>query len=851
MKKYLKIIISFIIFSISIIKLKAELSSINFKDVLTTVQDRSLPSIIALITVSFLSIWVLSLYDYVLVKSQKLDVPLMKTIKVSWIINSLNALIGFGGVIGSTIRYNYFQNYTQSDEEKNDLKKNISLMLISMLTGLAVLSFFVVFDIFSPSYLLAKKPILKITLFILVILLPIFLLATTIKPPVPRDRYLSLKYTLVSVLDYFSVSLVMFLSLKFVGVQVDFWHMETVFIIAAIAGLISMVPGGLGAFDVIFLLGMTHQFDLKEGPILLALVFYRLTYYILPFLLGLILSISELQYVLKDKNNESEAKPSSQISLFTKEFGTILIDITKKRVQVLIRWAIIALFVLGNLFFLQDAFFGIFAISSAETNVFIFLFATIYLLASFYLIPNYVGLYYGSKETFKNLLILLSLIVISQIVLFNQLFFIEGFIFSFILLLVLFLARNNFPVQLTIRYRKEKAIWFITLISLMVCLYGIYQTASLFDFYLFKNFGLYCLGLSLSWFAYILIHRYYLRHQFTFAQLAEAEDMSSDTNDYEEVITSFSGGNLANLGFLPANNVLVHQKLNVACIYQENNYSILILGDPVGNTDNFFPFINLIHDYATNIGKELIFYQTSTDYIHIYTEFKYHLFNLGEEAEVAVNEFKITGNKGKSFRQLLNKQQNEALTFQIEEASESLIKELQPISDEWLGDRKEMSFSLGSFDESYLLKQDIATIRNSEGEAIAFASMMPAYVDGKISIDLIRWKEHPSIPMMDLLYLHLILWAQENDYQIFNLGMSPLSRSFTRDSGLLSTIITSVYQNSSSLYSFKGLRNYKNKFKPKWAPRYLVFPRRLPVSEALLISYKNIHPRKKEKSVSR
>jgi phosphatidylglycerol lysyltransferase len=75
--------------------------------------------------------------------------------------------------------------------------------------------------------------------------------------------------------------------------------MESVFIIAAIAGLISMVPGGLGAFDVVFLLGMTQQFDVSKSSVLLALVFYRLAYYILPFFLGLVLSISELQLILR------------------------------------------------------------------------------------------------------------------------------------------------------------------------------------------------------------------------------------------------------------------------------------------------------------------------------------------------------------------------------------------------------------------------------------------------------------------------------------------------------------------------------------------------------------------------
>ncbi|MDT2866069.1 phosphatidylglycerol lysyltransferase domain-containing protein [Vagococcus carniphilus] len=838
MKKFLKFFVAFSIFLISAWKLKSELASINFKDVYNVIQNRSFTSIAILVGVSLLGIWILSLYDLVLVRSQKLKVPLLKTIKMSWIINSLNTLIGFGGIIGSTIRYNYFQNFTSNNKEKNELKKSISLLLLSMITGIGVLSILVVSNVFSASYLLDQKPILKIGLFILAALLPIFLIITIVKPPVASDRWLSLKYTCVSVLDYLFVGIVMFLALRFVDVHVSFWEMESVFIIATIAGLISMVPGGLGAFDVIFLLGMTHQFDIKEGPVLLALVFYRLAYYILPFFFGLILSVSELQLLVKNK-----LSTENNFFIFTKEFGTIVVDITKKRVQTLMRWFILVIFSIGSLYFLQDAIFGLFYIATEESNRFLLFFSVLYTVISVYMLPNYMGVYYGSKEAYKNLFFMLGIILLCQIVLFSTILFVESFVFTFIFGVVLYLSRNTFNNHLTIRYRREKFIWLFTLMFLFFILDSTYYTAEYFKLNLFRELIIYPLIFSAIWFIYLYVNRYRLRHKYTFSCLVEEENMSDNPDDFKEIIETFEGNNLANLGFLPSNQVLVDKELSTAAIFKENSYYILMLGDPVGNKENFFPFIKKIHDYATSIGKELIFYQTTTENIHIYTEFNYTLFNLGEEGELDVTTFKTSGNKGKVFRQLLNKQEQEELSFQIESSTPELLKEIKPVSDEWLGIRKEMTFSLGNFDEDYLLKQDIATLRDKNNRVIAFASMMPAYVDGKISVDLIRWKEHPSIQMMDLLYLDLILWAKENGYTIFNLGMAPLSSTFEKSNGLLGTVTTSIYHNSSSLYSFKGLRNYKNKYKPNWQPRYLVYPRRLLVSQALLQSYRTIHPK--------
>ncbi|MFC6347733.1 phosphatidylglycerol lysyltransferase domain-containing protein [Vagococcus carniphilus] len=838
MKKFIKFFVAFSIFLISAWKLKSELASINFKDVYNVIQNRSFTSIAVLVGVSLLGIWILSLYDLVLVKSQKLKVPLLKTIKMSWIINSLNTLIGFGGIIGSTIRYNYFQNYTTNEKEKTELKKSISLLLLSMITGIGVLSILVVSNVFSASYLLEQKPVLKIGLFVLAALLPIFLIVTIAKPPVASDRFLSLKYTCVSVLDYLFVGIVMFLALRFVEVHVSFWQMESVFIIATIAGLISMVPGGLGAFDVVFLLGMTHQFDIKEGPVLLALVFYRLAYYILPFFFGLVLSVSELQLLVKEKFNTE-----NNFIIFTKEFGTIVVDITKKRVQTLMRWFILVIFAVGSLYFLQDAIFGLFYIATEESNRFLLFFSVLYTVISVYMLPNYMGVYYGSKEAYKNLFLMLGIILLCQIVLFSTILFVESFVFTFIFGVVLYLSRNTFNNHLTIRYRREKFIWLFTLMFLFFILDSTYYTAEYFKLNLFRELIIYPLIFSAIWFIYLYVNRYRLRHKYTFSCLVEEENMSDNPDDFKEIIEAFEGNNLANLGFLPSNQVLVDKELSTAAIFKENSYYILMLGDPVGNKENFFPFIKKIHDYATSIGKELIFYQTTTENIHIYTEFNYTLFNLGEEGELDVTTFKTSGNKGKVFRQLLNKQEQEELSFQIEPSTPELLKEIKPVSDEWLGIRKEMTFSLGNFDEDYLLKQDIATLRDKNNRVIAFASMMPAYVDGKISVDLIRWKEHPSIQMMDLLYLDLILWAKENGYTIFNLGMAPLSSTFEKSNGLLGTVTTSIYHNSSSLYSFKGLRNYKNKYKPNWQPRYLVYPRRLLVSQALLQSYRTIHPK--------
>ena len=82
-----------------------------------------------------------------------MDISLGKVLRVSYIINALNAIVGFGGFIGAGVRAMVYKNYTH---DKKKLVHFISLILISMLTGLSLLSLLIVFHVFDASLILDK-----------------------------------------------------------------------------------------------------------------------------------------------------------------------------------------------------------------------------------------------------------------------------------------------------------------------------------------------------------------------------------------------------------------------------------------------------------------------------------------------------------------------------------------------------------------------------------------------------------------------------------------------------------------------------------------------------------------------
>lgn len=78
---------------------------------------------------------------------------------------------------------------------------------------------------------------------------------------------------------------------------------------------------------------------------------------------------------------------------------------------------------------------------------------------------------------------------------------------------------------------------------------------------------------------------------------------------------------------------------------------------------------------------------------------------------------------------------------------------------------------------------------------------------------------------MDFLFVSLFGWAKEAGYDTFNLGLSALSGvGDAQDDPALERALHYVYEHVNQFYNFKGLHDFKEKYRPEWSPRYLIFP---------------------------
>ena len=117
---------------------------------------------------------------------------------------------------------------------------------------------------------------------------------------------------------------VLYLSTVIVDINIAFTTVIGIFIIAALSGLVSFIPGGFGAFDLVVLLGL-KSLGVPEEKVLLALLLYRFAYYFVPVIIALILSTFEFGSSARKYFEESKYFVRKRCNIFLFSYQKILL----------------------------------------------------------------------------------------------------------------------------------------------------------------------------------------------------------------------------------------------------------------------------------------------------------------------------------------------------------------------------------------------------------------------------------------------------------------------------------------------------------------------------------------------
>ena len=225
-------------------------------------------------------------------------------------------------------------------------------------------------------------------------------------------------------------------------------------------------------------------------------------------------------------------------------------------------------------------------------------------------------------------------------------------------------------------------------------------------------------------------------------------------------------------------------------------------------------------------GLKSIFYRVPEVSMEIYRSLGKKGLFIGQSGIVDLSKFSLEGGAKKSLRNALNKIYEKGLKAIIIEPpiKDGVLQKLKSVSDEWLDstEREEIVFSQGMFEWNELKMQPILAVENAEEKIIAFLNIIPDYVKGEGTYDLIRKTKDAPNGIMDFLMVELFKYMKLQNYSTVNLGLAPMSglddpQNFPEKS------MKYAYEKIRSFSHYKGLRDFKEKFSPAWQNEYLIY----------------------------
>ena len=809
------------VFLAALVVLRRELEGEDWGAISGDVVATSWPRLAAALLLTGLNYLVLTGYD--LLAFEYLGRPLPRGRRriagVSFLAYAIANSVGFAMLSGTSVRYRFYARWGVGAE---GLSRIVFSYSVTFWLGLLLLGGLSLALAPPPGAAVVLSPAFLAPLgwaLVLASLLWIGVAFWRRKPlhlgrlelPVPAP-WLACAQLAVSCLDWALAGAVLYALLP--GSAVPFLGLLGAFLIAQILGLASHVPGGVGVFEGLMVLLLKPR--LGSGQLLPALVVYRVVYYLLPFVMALVA-------LLVDEVGQRR-EHARRLGAF---FGRASDAITPRALAVLTFLAGVGLLFSGatpaapgRLAFL-DRFLPLGVI---EVSHFVGSLLGAGLLIVAQGVARRLDAAYFLASGGVAFGILASLLKGADY---------EEATLLALLLLALVRARPAFDRKAALFETRFSAGWIAAVGAALLASVWLGFFAHKHVEYSRDLFWQFELRSEISRFlrasvgAAVALLLVGLRRLLGPAAHEGAAPSDAELDEAGRAIAAH-GHTSAFLVYLRDKSLLFDTSRRGFVMYGVHGRTWVAMGDPVAPDEAFPDLIRAFLERCDDFAGTPVFYEVRKEQLHHYADFGLAFVKLGEEAIVDLELFDLEGPAAAKRRQALRRLEKEGARFRILGGDEVKVAlpELRSVSDDWLLDKAggEKGFSLGFFEEAYLKRFPVAVIERS-GAIVAFANLWLGPGRRELSVDLMRYGAAAPNGVMDAMFVHLMLWGREQGYRDFVLGMAPLSGfEGSPIAPLWARLGHLFYRRGERFYNFQGLRTFKDKFGPRWEPRYLAYP---------------------------
>lgn len=771
--------------------------------------------------------------DVLVARWLKLGLSMSEVLRLGFVANAMANTLNLSGAMGASIR---LMGLSALKVPISRAAAQIGMQALSLLCGLSLL---VIITLSTSSLPLTNGTVQRwaatAVLIAAAFYLPLYYFLTSrrrLMRWLPADvglppLRLKIELTFVSLIDWVLAAGTLYICIYLSGEHVKPGLLLGSFAGAGVLGLVSQVPGGLGVFDGLILLALTEA-GYDKASVFSGLLLFRIAYYLVPLMVALAMGsemlTAQLPLLARLRSRLAGHPLFGVIGLPV----TLLADLGTRVLAVLIFGAgamQLASAAIPSVSEHVEVVRSTLPVLAVESSNWFSILSGVLLLGLARGIDGRLRIAYRGAQVI--------LLISAALAITKGLHFGEA-LFLLVVAALLRTRKRAFTRRAMTLTSATTLGWYTGLIICVLIFFAIGVAQVLgddsFDLFYF-GYGEHTsrigrgmaaavlgVGLYLIWQAFA-VKRPHLRYP-DHGELERAR----------ELYQKFGGGEFAHLTFMGDKHLFWAADHQAVIAYGSVRDRLVALGSPCGTDAGIDRAILDFRHFADTQDRKPVFYEVLEPDLSRYHDHGFDLFKLGELALVDLSEFSLAGKRWEDLRQATNRADKEKLTFTLvyPPFDTALLTNLERVSDAWLADKggTEKSFSLGSFEPLYLEWSPIALVHRDD-ELIAFANVLPPYgPGGHASVDLMRHVSDAPRSTMDYLFAKVMQWAKDQGYEVFSLGMAPLSRvgdnPYARANERLAAL---AFRYGNRFYNYQGVRKYKDKFKPEWVGAYLAYPR--------------------------
>ncbi len=254
----------------------------------------------------------------------------------------------------------------------------------------------------------------------------------------------------------------------------------------------------------------------------------------------------------------------------------------------------------------------------------------------------------------------------------------------------------------------------------------------------------------------------------------------------------------------------------------------VVAGDPIGPENEMDLILKQFIAFCTEQDWTIVLWQVRDKFMPLYRAAGLHLFKIGEDAVIDVQNFTLKGGAMANVRSSAKRAEKDGLQvvfYQGQVTDVTQRTQMERISATWLASKggSEMGFSMGHFDPQGDKEQLTALAVDNENKVHAFVTFVPIYGRHGWGLDLMRRAPQPAPGTMELLLARSLEHMKSCGFEMASLGLAPLSNANAEEETFLGNSIDFLTGRFGNPEKNQSLFNFKKKFQPTWESRYLVY----------------------------